>query len=122
MPALHAPATAAAQACEEDDAGGEDAGSDDDEDGGLLCEPSDSGMPPIDEPDASLPDGGTFVDAGPDVGAACSCETVQGSGGGTIHVCTGAREQDVCEDFECDSSTVRDRPCPIRDVQLCCEM
>jgi MYXO-CTERM domain-containing protein len=118
---LQAPATAAAQACEED-AGGEDAGGDD-EDGGFACEPPDSGTPPIAEPDASLPDGGgSIVDAGPDIGAACSCETVQGTGGGTIHVCTGARERDVCEDFECESSTVRDRPCPTRDVELCCEM
>lgn len=122
-PALHAPAIATAQACEEDP-GGEDAGVDDqaDEDGGFVCEPADSGTPPIDEPDASLPDGGALVDAGPEPGAACSCESVERTGAGTIHVCTGAREHDVCDDFQCESSTVRARPCPTRGVELCCEM
>jgi len=116
---LHA--TAAAQTCDED-AGDEDAGGDD-EDGGFVCEPTDSGTPPIDEPDASLPDSGTVGDAGPDpIGQACSCETVEGTSAGDIHVCTGGRDRDVCERFECESSFVRDRPCPIRDVELCCEM
>lgn len=120
--ALHVPARVAAQTCDEEDAGGdEDGGSD--EDGGLACEPqpSDSGVPP-DEPDASLPDASVGVDAGDDVGAACSCETVENTGGGPIHVCTGARERDVCQQFECESSIVRDRACPTRGVELCCEM
>lgn len=122
--ALQVPERAAAQTCDEEDAGDEDGGSD--EDGGLACEPepSDSGMPP-EEPDASMPDGpdsGAGVDAGDDVGAACSCETVENTGGGPIHVCTGARERAVCQQFECESSIVRDRPCPTTGVALCCEM
>lgn len=119
--ALYAPATGAAQTCNED-AGDDDAGGDD-EDGGFACEPADSGTPPIDEADASLPDSGAVVDAGPEpVGQACSCETVEGTSAGDIHVCTGGRERDVCERFECESSFVRDRPCPTRGVELCCEM
>lgn len=122
--ALYAPASAAAQTCDEEDAGEEDGGSD--EDGGLACEPVDSGTPdsgiPMEDPDASLPDASVDVDAGGEIGAACSCETVENTGGGPIHVCTGARERDVCRQFECESSIVRDRACPTRGVQLCCEM
>ena len=118
--ALHAPVTAAAQTCDEEDAGDEDAGGD--EDGGLACEPLDSGTPPIGEPDASLPDAGGEVDAGGGAYPGCSCETAEGTGAGTIHVCTGAREADVCRSFECESGSVRDRPCPTRAATLCCEM
>ena len=121
--ALCAPASAAAQTCDEEDAGDEDGGSD--EDGGLagpMCEPSDSGTPVMPEPDASVPDGSVEADAGAEIGAVCSCETVQNTGGGAIHVCTGARERDVCRQFECESSIVRDRACPTSDVALCCEM
>lgn len=118
--ALCAPPSTAAQVCDEEDAGDEDGGSD--EDGGLVCEPSDSGMP-VAQPDASTADGGGGeVDAGGDIGAACSCETVENTGGGPIHVCTGARERDVCQRFECESSIVRDRACPTSGVALCCEL
>jgi hypothetical protein len=120
--ALYAPSGAAAQTCDDEDAGDEDGGSD--EDGGLpglVCEPSDSGIP-MQEPDASVPDGSVEVDAGAVVGAACSCETVENTGGGAIHVCTGARDHDVCQQLECESSIVRDRACPTSDVVLCCEM
>lgn len=115
--ALCWPGRGTAQVCDED-AGDEDAG---DEDGGLACEPADSGMPPIDEADASLPDGGA-VDAGDETREACSCETIENTGAGTIHVCTGGRDRSVCSDFECESSVVRARPCPTRSVELCCEM
>lgn len=119
--ALYAPASAAAQTCDEEDAGDEDGGSD--EDAGLACEPpSDSGVP-MQEPDASAPDASVEVDAGNgDVGTACSCETVENTGGGRIHVCTGARERYVCQQLECESSIVRDRACPTSGVALCCEM
>lgn len=119
--ALQAPLRVAAQTCDEEDAGDEDGGSDDD--GGLACEPAsgDSGVP-SDGADASLPDAGAFADAGDHNGAVCSCETDENTGGGPIHVCTGARERDVCRQFECESSIVRDRACPTSGVALCCEM
>jgi len=123
--AARAPSSAAAQACDEDAgeelAGDEDAG---DEDGGLVCEPTDSGMPPLGEPDASLSDAGDVggPDAGDPISTACSCEARTNTGAGVIHVCTGGRSEDVCASFECDSSNVRARPCPTNDVALCCEM
>jgi hypothetical protein len=114
--ALCLPGRATAQVCD-DDAGDEDAG---DEDGGLACEPTDSGAP-VGEADASLPDGSGF-DAGDETREACSCETIENTGAGTIHVCTGGRDRSVCRGFECESSVVRARPCPTRSVELCCEM
>ena len=117
--AVHAPSGAAAQVCDED-AGDEDAG--EDGDAGLVCEPADAGMPPFGTPDASLPDGGGLVDAGGDASDACSCETVENTGAGSIHVCTGARERYECRYLECNTTHKRDRPCPTRGVELCCEM
>jgi len=117
--ALLAPSRVAAQVCDED-AGDEDGGA---EDAGLTCEPADSGAPPMAEPDASFPDGGgPGVDAGGDSSEACSCDTVTNTTAGTIHVCTGARERYECRYLECTTTIKRDRACPTRSVELCCEM
>jgi hypothetical protein len=105
-----------AQVCGDDDAG-------DEEDAG-LCE-DDAGA---EEVDASMPlaDGGAIdagIDAGSvDVGYACSCTAHERDEQGTIHVCTGSEDRDVCASFSCTVGTVRYRPCDQEAVRLCCTM
>lgn len=69
--------------------------------------------------DASIDAG---ADASIDLGHACSCESVEGSDQGRIHVCTGAQSAEACRDFTCETGTVRNRPCPITAVKLCCNL
>jgi MYXO-CTERM domain-containing protein len=103
---LGAPRAAAAQQCDADDAGEQcldDAGLDGD--GGL-------------EDDAGL---GAPADAGSGSGVACSCDA-RSEKGGSIHVCTGSFDSEVCETLSCELGEVWQRPCSIKGVRLCCEM
>lgn len=100
------PHGAAAQLCGDDDAGS-------------MCS-DDAGL----EGDGGLDDdAGTEgpSDAGSGPGAACSCDA-RSEKGGSIHVCTGSFDSEVCATFTCERGEVWQRPCSTEGVKLCCEM